>query len=187
MYFYSVSSILYCDLSISFDLFLLLYIYSVYVCPWRIQCPLFAFSFLFLKKKSIHVACICLSLFLLCPLSLSLFLITWRFRTTYTLLQYIWHLSFFFFSRWNMNDIQLDYVKPTKNVSVGIYGWRKRCLYCLLIVLTIIVCINVCLTLWLSLVLGLHWVRRVHRLFVNRNCCVLSREVLDLSQYLKTT
>ncbi|CAF1682173.1 unnamed protein product, partial [Adineta ricciae] len=58
---------------------------------------------------------------------------------------------------WNMNDIQLDYVKPTKNVSVGIYGWRKRCLYCLLIVLTIIVFINVCLTLWLSLVLGLHW------------------------------
>jgi hypothetical protein len=54
--------------------------------------------------------------------------------------------------------MQIEYVKTTKNMSVGIYGWRKRCLYCLLIVLTIIVCVNLCLTFWLSVALGLHWV-----------------------------
>jgi len=54
--------------------------------------------------------------------------------------------------------MQIEYVKKTKNISVGIYGWRKRCLYCLLIVLTLIVCINLCLTIWLSIALGLHWV-----------------------------
>ncbi|CAF1223130.1 unnamed protein product, partial [Didymodactylos carnosus] len=52
----------------------------------------------------------------------------------------------------NLGGIQ----RPPK-LNVGVYGWRKRCLYCLLVLLTIIVCINLCLTLWLTLVLGLHW------------------------------
>jgi hypothetical protein len=54
--------------------------------------------------------------------------------------------------------MQIEYVKKTKNMSIGIYGWRKRCLYCLLILLTLIVFINLCLTFWLSTALGLHWV-----------------------------
>lgn len=53
--------------------------------------------------------------------------------------------------------MQTEYMKPTQNISVGIYGWRKRCLYCLLIVLMFIVAINLCLTFWLSIALGLHW------------------------------
>ncbi|CAF1341544.1 unnamed protein product [Adineta steineri] len=53
--------------------------------------------------------------------------------------------------------MQIEYVKPTKNISVGIYGWRKRCLYGLIIVLTFVVFINICLTFWLSVALGLHW------------------------------
>jgi biotin transporter BioY len=57
-----------------------------------------------------------------------------------------------------MDDTQIDYAKITRNVSAGIYGWRKRCLYCLLIILTLTVVINLCLTLWLSIALGLHWV-----------------------------
>jgi hypothetical protein len=57
-----------------------------------------------------------------------------------------------------MDDMQIEYVKPTKNISIGIYGWRKRCLYGLLILLSLIVCINLCLTFWLSIVLGLQWV-----------------------------
>jgi hypothetical protein len=57
-----------------------------------------------------------------------------------------------------MDDLQIQYVKKTKNRSIGIYGWRKRCLYCLLILLTLIVFINLCLTFWLSIALGLHWV-----------------------------
>ncbi|CAM4928370.1 unnamed protein product [Rotaria socialis] len=56
-----------------------------------------------------------------------------------------------------MDDIQRDHVRTTKTMSVGIYGWRKRCLYCLLFVLTIVVLINLCLTFWLSVALGLHW------------------------------
>ncbi|CAF1586487.1 unnamed protein product [Rotaria magnacalcarata] len=56
-----------------------------------------------------------------------------------------------------MDDIQRDHVGTTKTMSVGIYGWRKRCLYCLLFVLTIVVLINLCLTFWLSVALGLHW------------------------------
>ncbi len=57
-----------------------------------------------------------------------------------------------------MDEMQIEYVKTTKNMSIGIYGWRKRCLYFLLITLTLIVCINVFLTFWLSVALGLHWV-----------------------------
>jgi len=33
--------------------------------------------------------------------------------------------------------------------SVGIYGWRKRCLYLLIVVLVAVVIVNLSLTLWL--------------------------------------
>ena len=70
------------------------------------------------------------------------------------------HLSLSFCCRWIMDELQVEYLKPARNISVGIYGWRKRCLYCLLIILTLVVLINLCLTFWLSVALGLHWVRR---------------------------
>ncbi|CAG0913954.1 unnamed protein product [Notodromas monacha] len=38
---------------------------------------------------------------------------------------------------------------------VGIYGWRKQCLYCLLAVLLIMIIINLALTLWILKVMDL--------------------------------
>ncbi len=86
MYFYSVLSVLYCDLSISF--FFLVHLF--YVCMSLVG--LMPFFFLFIYDS----CCVYSSLWN----SLSLFLFTWRFRTTTTTktLQYIWHLSFFFSS-----------------------------------------------------------------------------------------
>ncbi|KAL3266382.1 hypothetical protein HHI36_010559 [Cryptolaemus montrouzieri] len=34
------------------------------------------------------------------------------------------------------------------NFRIGIYGWRKRCLYVLILVLLIMVIVNLTLTLW---------------------------------------
>uniref|UniRef100_A0A7E4ZSN7 Delta-sarcoglycan n=1 Tax=Panagrellus redivivus TaxID=6233 RepID=A0A7E4ZSN7_PANRE len=37
---------------------------------------------------------------------------------------------------------------------VGIYGWRKRCLYCFILILTLIIVINLVLTVWIMIVLN---------------------------------
>lgn len=34
------------------------------------------------------------------------------------------------------------------NFRIGIYGWRKRCLYILILVLLVMVIVNLALTLW---------------------------------------
>jgi len=52
--------------------------------------------------------------------------------------------------------MRIDCVKPS-NMTVGVYGWRKRGLYCLVILLTLLVCVNLFLTFWLAITLGLHW------------------------------
>lgn len=39
-------------------------------------------------------------------------------------------------------------VEPKFNFKIGIYGWRKRCLYMLILGLLIMVIINLALTLW---------------------------------------
>ncbi|KAI6196972.1 hypothetical protein M3Y94_01170600 [Aphelenchoides besseyi] len=47
-------------------------------------------------------------------------------------------------------------VKPMPDSDiyrVGIYGWRKRCLYCFILMLTIIIVINLTLTIWIMSVL----------------------------------
>jgi hypothetical protein len=36
----------------------------------------------------------------------------------------------------------------TYNFKVGIYGWRKRCLYLLILGLLVMVIVNLALTLW---------------------------------------
>ncbi|KAK9870946.1 hypothetical protein WA026_009906 [Henosepilachna vigintioctopunctata] len=41
-----------------------------------------------------------------------------------------------------------DVTNSTYNFRIGIYGWRKRCLYVLILVLLIMVIINLALTLW---------------------------------------
>lgn len=43
--------------------------------------------------------------------------------------------------------------------SVGIYGWRKRCLYLLIVVLVAVVIVNLSLTLWLLKVMQFSSVR----------------------------
>jgi len=56
---------------------------------------------------------------------------------------------------------------------VGVYGVRKRCLYCLLVVLTIVVFLNLCLTLWLSVVLRLNW-RGIGTISLHKNHLVFN-------------
>ena len=113
--------------------------------------------------------------------SLFRFLIYFWFQiiiSTYT----YFNVFYIFSSRWDMDDLQIQYVKKTPNISIGLYGWRKRCFYCLLFILTLIVIINLCLTFWLSVALGLHWVCLFD--WIKRFYILYSREVLDLYQYL---
>lgn len=42
-------------------------------------------------------------------------------------------------------EIELD---PKYNFRIGIYGWRKKCLYVLILVLLVMVIVNLALTLW---------------------------------------
>lgn len=44
------------------------------------------------------------------------------------------------------------------SISVGIYGWRKRCLYILIVGLMIMMVINLALTLWVLKVLDFNFV-----------------------------
>lgn len=37
---------------------------------------------------------------------------------------------------------------PKHNFRIGIYGWRKKCLYVLILVLLVMVIVNLALTLW---------------------------------------
>lgn len=39
-------------------------------------------------------------------------------------------------------------VENKYNFKIGIYGWRKRCLYALMLGLLIVVIVNLALTLW---------------------------------------
>lgn len=41
-----------------------------------------------------------------------------------------------------------DTLDPKYNFRIGIYGWRKKCLYILILVLLIMVVVNLALTLW---------------------------------------
>jgi len=40
------------------------------------------------------------------------------------------------------------YGNSTHNFHIGIYGWRKRCLYVLILGLLVMVIVNLALTLW---------------------------------------
>uniref|UniRef100_A0A1I7XIK9 G_PROTEIN_RECEP_F1_2 domain-containing protein n=1 Tax=Heterorhabditis bacteriophora TaxID=37862 RepID=A0A1I7XIK9_HETBA len=47
-------------------------------------------------------------------------------------------------------------VKPINDADiyrVGIYGWRKRCLYIFILILTIVIVLNLALTAWIMSVL----------------------------------
>ena len=123
--------------------------------------------------------CILLTFFLFLPIE--------RFGTKKISHEFLENLSdsylifFFLCCRWTMDEMQVEYLKPTRHISVGIYGWRKRCLYGLLIILTLVVLINLCLTFWLSVALGLHWVRW-EGLLLGWMTVFFSREVSDRSR-----
>lgn len=49
---------------------------------------------------------------------------------------------------------------PTKVVyTIGIYGWRKRCLYFLILLIMILAVINLSLTIWIMQVMDFNTVR----------------------------
>lgn len=56
---------------------------------------------------------------------------------------------------------------PYQN-KIGIYGWRKRCLYGLILLLLIIVVINLALTLWIFKVMEFSIVSKVLCFFCMR-------------------
>jgi hypothetical protein len=47
----------------------------------------------------------------------------------------------------------LEYSNKQRIFSVGIYGWRKRCLYVFILLLTIVIVVNLALTIWIMTVL----------------------------------
>ena len=42
---------------------------------------------------------------------------------------------------------------------VGVYGWRKRCLYAMIILLTVVIIVNLAITVWIMKVLNFNLVR----------------------------
>jgi hypothetical protein len=51
----------------------------------------------------------------------------------------------------------------TYNFKVGIYGWRKRCLYLLILGLLVMVIVNLALTLWVLKVMEFSSVSETNR------------------------
>lgn len=57
------------------------------------------------------------------------------------------------------NDADLFEVQEEKDnaapltLKIGIYGWRKRCLYFFLLVLLVVIAVNLALTIWILVVL----------------------------------
>jgi len=45
-------------------------------------------------------------------------------------------------------------------LEIGIYGWRKRCLYFFLLLLLVIIAVNLALTIWILVVLDFNSVNR---------------------------
>lgn len=57
---------------------------------------------------------------------------------------------------------------PQHAYAVGIYGWRKRCLYLLVLLLIIILIVNLALTVWILRVMWFNTVRRCPSLLCTR-------------------
>lgn len=64
-------------------------------------------------------------------------------------------------------DIELD---PKYNFRIGIYGWRKKCLYVLILVLLVMVTVNLALTLWVLKVMEFS---AVSGFFVNKSLSII--------------
>uniref|UniRef100_A0A8C7XQZ0 Uncharacterized protein n=1 Tax=Oryzias sinensis TaxID=183150 RepID=A0A8C7XQZ0_9TELE len=53
---------------------------------------------------------------------------------------------------------------------VGLYGWRKRCLYFLLLLLLVTMIVNLALTVWILKVMNFSVVSSASRQAYNRGC-----------------
>lgn len=56
--------------------------------------------------------------------------------------------------------------KKIQEDKIGIYGWRKRCLYFFLLLLLVIVAVNLALTIWIVVVLDFNLVSRVSAIII---------------------
>ena len=45
-----------------------------------------------------------------------------------------------------------------EDVAIGIYGWRKRFLYCCVLLLVIVIIVNLALTIWMLVILEFSYV-----------------------------
>lgn len=62
----------------------------------------------------------------------------------------------------NQSNDDIDYARhdPVNIIyKIGIYGWRKRCLYLLILIITVITIINLALTIWIMHVMNFNLVR----------------------------
>lgn len=67
----------------------------------------------------------------------------------------------------------VEYTKPELThivYKIGIYGWRKRCLYFLILLILIIAIINLALTIWIIRVQDFGLVNILFTLFMSRMC-----------------
>ena len=56
-------------------------------------------------------------------------------------------------------DVDWNNTDPSKvEYKIGIYGWRKRCVYFLILLILIIAIINLSLTIWVMRVMDFNWV-----------------------------
>ena len=58
------------------------------------------------------------------------------------------------------DDMAEGLVDGAGNSPTGIYGWRKRCLYLLVLLLLVIILVNLGLTIWIMVVLDFNIVRK---------------------------
>ena len=64
----------------------------------------------------------------------------------------------------NQSNDDIDYARhdPVNIIyKVGIYGWRKRCLYLLILIITVITINNLALTIWIMHVMNFNLVRNI--------------------------
>lgn len=64
------------------------------------------------------------------------------------------------------DDIDYQRHDPVNIIyKIGIYGWRKRCLYLLVLIVTVVTIINLSLTIWIMHVMNFNLVSVLSSIF----------------------
>jgi hypothetical protein len=87
----------------------------------------------------------------------------------------------------NQSNDEIDYTRhdPVNIIyKIGIYGWRKRCLYLLILIITVITIINLALTIWVMHVMNFNLVRK-RILYKIKECHVGYRNTLKTLMFPK--